>query len=404
MLRRLLICFFVVFITACTHHQESQFTGQDEYIVTVPMPPDQSGVVFSNAIKVLPGSDWDLAPQVRRNISQLQRRYNLKIINEWPLEILDEFCVVVRASVEDIEKLRADPRIVDVQRLNHFVTLQTRFPYNDPRLRLQLGNRAPSLEKLHRWSTGKNVKVGIIDSPVDISHPDLRLNVHSQQLFVPGDLSPLDYEHGTAVAGIITATPGNGIGIVGFAPDVELRSYAACRHDERWGQTVCNTFSLAKALNRAGIEGVQVVNLSIAGPEDRLIGKLINDLIDRKVIVVASDNPQNETMRFPASIPRVIGASVLADRRLVIPRLVKTEDEHLTTKTGGDYQFYYGSSMSTARVTALVSILLEKNPFLTEKQARTLLLNAANCSQPADGDHCLMGFALGANPLQISSY
>ena len=152
-----------------------------------------SSVIFSDAVKVYPGgSKWNLPFSVRQKISGLQRRYDFTILDGWQLGILDEFCVVIRANTNQVNELRNDSRIVDVQRLNHFVALKSIPPYNDPRLRMQLGNDIDSLSRLHHWSTGNNIRVGIIDTPIDTDHPDLKSKIHSQQIFVKKKLTAED--------------------------------------------------------------------------------------------------------------------------------------------------------------------------------------------------------------------
>src|SRR5690606_25958941 len=94
--------------------------------------------------------------------------------------------------------------------------------------------------------------------------------------------------HGTAVAGII-ASAVNRLGIVGVAPDAGIAALRAC-----WAlgkdsvAAKCSTFSIARALQTALDVGADVVNLSLTGPADPLLERMLDEVIARGVIVIAA--------------------------------------------------------------------------------------------------------------------
>jgi subtilisin family serine protease len=126
-------------------------------------------------------------------------------------------------------------------------------------------------------ATGAGVMVGVIDSGVDFSHPDIapNLDVDLSCSFIfdstptaePGEIANGDCSnkaavqdlsgHGSHVASIIAA-PINGIGIAGVAPEATLVAIKACTR-----QGYCFADSVAAALNYAGDIGLDVVNLSL---------------------------------------------------------------------------------------------------------------------------------------------
>ncbi len=70
--------------------------------------------------------------------------------------------------------------------------------------------------------TGRNIRVGVLDSGIDPDHPDLKANFKGGRDFVDNDDDPRDLNgHGTHVAGTIAAI-NNNFGVVGVAPDVDL--------------------------------------------------------------------------------------------------------------------------------------------------------------------------------------
>lgn len=395
----ILIVLACLALQSCTHHPSHGPEGPDEYIITIPLPDDVTAPRAPGSTKVYLARRWEVPPLARRVTNRLRREFGFRVTDTWPLPSIGEFCIVVRFSDESLmDRIGEDDDVLSVQKINQFAAMRTTPPYNDARLGAQLGNQIESLNRLHAWSTGKDVRIAIIDTPVDLRHPDLKSRIKSQAVFFDGRRKAEDFVHGTAIAGIIGAVANNGIGVVGYAPDAALRSYAACRYRDESRQSLCNTFSLAKAIAAATHDGADIVNLSLAGPEDKLLRRLILALQRAGTVVIASDNTADENARFPASMPGVIAAGPLDSVNTWRPDLISVEDEHLTTRTGGSYQFYHGSSMSAALVTALASLLLEQSPGLSSEAVHRSLSNIQqNCTASHTDAECKMKFALQRN-------
>jgi hypothetical protein len=339
------------------------------------------------------GPEWQITPTVHRAIRSLRKDYRFSIVDSWPLDVIGEFCIVIAASPATINLLRSDGRVASIQQVKDYRVMRSLPPYNDDQLALQLGQDVDAMSRLHRWSTGEDVRVGIIDTSVDGIHPDLLDAVISQENFTGDSPGIEDMLHGTAVAGIIAARPNNLVGVVGFAPDVSLHTYAACYHDSATKETRCSSFAIAKALASAAADNLQVINLSIAGPPDPLLARLLKQISKNGTIVVASDNPTDPDARFPASLAEVIAATTSS---ALIPGFsIAVPDEHLTTRSGGEWQFFYGSSMSAARVSALVALILEKSPGMDSTAISSALENIrGQCLPDNISEQCLMRFAL----------
>jgi len=123
-----------------------------------------------------------------------------------------------------------------------------------------------------------------------------------------GEQSFAQDRHGTAVAGVIGARANNNEGIFGVAPGADLLGIKACWHSTAGGlEARCSSWTLAKAIDFAVINGTRVINLSLGGPPDPLLTRLIAKAIERGATVVAAAMDGADAPGFPASLPLVIG-------------------------------------------------------------------------------------------------
>lgn len=298
----------------------------------------------------------------RRLATQLARAHGLTVVSGWPMPLLGVDCYVLALPpgadpVRAAELLSADRRVEWAQPVASFHTLGA----GDPLYPAQPGAAQWRLGDLHRSATGRKVTVAVVDSGIDETHPDLAGQVAHRQNFIDGQ-SYLAEPHGTAVAGIIAARAGNGIGIRGVAPNSHLLALRACR--ENAGQAAqCDTFSLAKALSVAITRAPQVINLSLTGPSDRLLQRLLDVALARGIAIVGAADPAQADGGFPASWPGVFAVGGAAAPGHDIP----------TTLPGERYGMVSGSSYASAHVSGLLALLGELRPGATPPQLRAFL-------------------------------
>ena len=212
----------------------------------------------------------------KRVAEALAARFKLRIVGSWPMPALGVDCFVMEVPealpLEPlIERLAQDGRVESVQAMNHFRVLA----HDDPLYPLQPTAGLWHLAELHRVATGRNVRVATIDSGVELDHPDLDGRVMLARNFVDTRDAVAEL-HGTAVAGIIGARADDSVGIVGVAPDARLMALRACWQAGGEGRAaVCSSFTLAKALQFAIDNRAKVINLSLGGPRDRLLERLL---------------------------------------------------------------------------------------------------------------------------------
>ncbi len=306
------------------------------------------------------GSYGDTASQAarRRAARGIAERNDLALVDGWPMPLLGIDCYVMEVpadrSLDDaVADVSRDPIVAWSEPLETYRAQGAAAATVDPLFRIQPAASAWHLAELHRVATGRGVTVAVIDSKIDVRHPDLSGQFVADQDFV-GNRSPPE-RHGTAVAGVIAARAHNGIGISGIAPDARLMALRACRHDGT-GATLCDSLSLARALQYAIEHRADIVNLSLSGPRSTLISKLIQLALARNMAVVAAFDPRLPRGGFPASLNGVIAVT---DKSLQTwpPRLYRAPGRDVpTTEPGGTWYLVNGSSYSAAHVSGLIAL------------------------------------------------
>jgi hypothetical protein len=153
-----------------------------------------------------------------------------------------------------------------------------------------------------------DLRIGMIDSQVDVAHPSLRKSRIRTRSFA-SEGARLPEFHGTAIASIIAASDGD---FRGLAPKAELYAAAVFEHDEQRGE-VASTVSLVRALDWLISSGVDVINLSLAGPSNRLLEAALSRAAERRVTVLAAagnGGPVAKPM-YPAAYPSVVAVTAV---------------------------------------------------------------------------------------------
>lgn len=316
----------------------------------------------------------------RRVARQLAREHNLVLIDDWPMPSLGLDCFVMRvadgvSTTALADLLAKDSRVESAQPMQLFHVLaqpETGRPdrKGDPLYALQPAASRWHLSELHQAATGKGVTIAEIDSGVDTTHPDLQGQIVQIHNFI--DDSPYRAEkHGTEVAGIMVAHEGNGLGIAGIAPDARLLALRACWEDPAHDTTaICSSFTLAKALQFAMESRASVLNMSLAGPDDRLLARLLDVVMARHIAVIAAVDESVVGGGFPASYPGVF--AVAGDHVEHGPPGVLYAPGHdiPATAPDGAWDFVTGSSFAAAQVSGLVALMHELSPQITAAHLR----------------------------------
>lgn len=395
--RRFLLTVLCLCVVACAPVQRESAAGnytEDEgarrqllVMLRMPAPHFRPDLAYGSNYAMQVGQE------ARTRIAEaIANEYGLRVIDNWPMPALGVDCFVMQVERAEApallaKQLAADPRVESAQVVNLFTGLA----YNDPLYPLQPSATAWHLSDLHQITTGKHVRIAQVDSGVAIDHPDLSGQIALARDFV-GSGSGDGEQHGTAVAGIIAARPNNGIGIAGIAPEATLLALRACWEGSgREGRASCSSFTLAKALQFAIDENAEVINLSIGGPRDRLLERLLDVALSRGVTIVAAVEP-GAGNSFPASHRGVLAIAVAGAQDSGAAFLAAPGQDVPTTLPGRKWGFVSGSSFAAAHVTGLVALLRALSPGLQPQQLRQALapqaLSTLATDRPLTVDAC----------------
>ncbi|MGH8041372.1 MAG: S8 family peptidase [Rudaea sp.] len=326
----------------------------------------------------------------RRRIAQeLARENGLVLRSDWPMPALGVDCYVMQVPrqlgiADVVQRLSRDPRVTWAQPMNIFHALgQSGSLYA-----LEPAARLWHLRDLHQSTTGRGVRIAIVDSGVDVAHPQLSGRVSVDRNFVDARAQVAEV-HGTAIAGIIGARAENGVGIVGIAPQAALQALRACWETPP-AQTVCSSFTLAKALQFAIQSRAQVINLSLGGPRDELLARLLDVALARNITVVGAVDPDVPDGGFPASYPGVLAVSDTPRPDMTKPVLLAPGKDIPATAPGGGWSFASGTSFAAAQIAGLVALVRQWVPSASMRnpQAWAAFPDAVNAGPAGTVDAC----------------
>ena len=312
-----------------------------------------------------------------RFLKDLRNRYGVTTVADWPLASLGVRCFIFEiedATLRDsvIERLQLDQRIETAQPMQVFSVLSD--SYNDPYLKLQSNYKSLDIDKSHRWTTGKGVKIAVIDTGTDYNHEDLKSQIIEKKNFVDNDNIAFSQDkHGTAISGVIAASTNNATGMAGIAPDAQLLPMKACwQTGTDSDKAACSSFTLAKALNYVIGKTVEIINFSLSGPADPLLERLIQRALDEQITIVAAVG-EDATRNFPASMPGVIAVNESESAPVLQNTLRAPGKQILATSPGNQYDFFSGSSFSTAQVSGMIALIKERKPHLSNDNIFSVL-------------------------------
>jgi len=250
--------------------------------------------------------------------------------------------------------------------------------------------------------------IALVDTGVDLDHPDLKDNlVEGVNLVRPGETPEDDNGHGTSVAGVLAATGNNGIGTTGVLWKAKIMPIKAL--DEKgYG----DENRLGEAILTAVSRGAKIVVLSVGLYRYSPYMRDIVQYAESKgvLLVAASGNDgvllgSKARVKYPAAYPTVLAVSGVRRDGTAEPKSNPGAEIDLaaawhvyTTAIGGGYKQEEGTSMAAPQVAAAAAMVWAKYPTLKPYQVRERLRQTAKDVAPTGRDQ-----ATGNGLLQVDT-
>ncbi len=254
-----------------------------------------------------------------------------------------------------------------------------------------------NLEKINleaAWDISRgspDIRVAVIDTGLDMSHPDLPVNIVSPSNECPGDSTMSDDDgHGTHVSGIIAASTNNAIGVAGVAPNVSLMPIRV-----ECNGTIFVSTEIA-AVRYAADHGAHVINISLSGPTWLYSEQAAMNYAMRKgaMVVAAAGNEyqSGNPPSYPAAYPGVfaVAATTANDAHASYSQVQpyvsiaapggdggNSNKWVLSTYLDTTYAYLAGTSMAAPHVSGLAGLVWSVNPSLNNVSVASVITSTA---------------------------
>lgn len=240
----------------------------------------------------------------------------------------------------------------------------------------------PEIETLQGWNITKgdeNIIVAVVDTGIDLDHPDLHDKIVQGYNAINSDNEPHDdVGHGSHVAGIIAANVDNQQGVAGMSWYNKIMPIKVL--DESGAGSA---YHVAQGIIWATDHGASVINLSLGNYVDsQFLHDAVRYAYDRGVVLIAaSGNDNTSKPGYPAAYPEVfaVAATDYKNERAIFSNYgdyidVAAPGEHIaSTYMNGQYAALSGTSMATPHVSALAAMIRSIRPSLSNIEVMNIM-------------------------------
>jgi Subtilase family len=245
------------------------------------------------------------------------------------------------------------------------------------------------LAEVHKVATGRGVLVGVVDSAIDMNHPDLAGAFVEQYDAVGRREKP--HFHGTGMVGAIAAHRR----LMGIAPEAKILAIQAFSGTTR--QTPeATTKQILAGLDWAVRKGARVINMSFAGPYDPMLALAMKNAHAKGVVLIAASGnlgPKSPPL-YPAADPNVIAVTAVDENDRLFAQAVR--GPHVAVAAPGvdvmvpapeeTYQLTTGTSVAAAHVSGVAALLIERHPNVDAATILEVLTSTAQKVGPKGHD------------------
>ncbi len=225
--------------------------------------------------------------------------------------------------------------------------------------------------------------VAVLDTGVDLDHPDLKDNLlPGVNLVNPGRPPEDDNGHGTEVAGILAAKGNNGIGVSGVLWNARILPIKVLDKEAYADLDV-----IAKGIHAAIDRGAKVILMSVSSLSySRELAEAVRRAEANGAVLIAASGNEGNRVAYPAAYPTVIAVGAVSSSNEPLyqsnfgPELniVAPGRSIYTTRMGGRYGAMSGTSAAAPQVAGAAALILARNPRMSPLDVRQLLYQTAN--------------------------
>jgi subtilisin family serine protease len=309
---------------------------------------------------------WTRAADADAGIEEVARRYHQRPARRLELPALGWSLAVYKlSSNRDAADLRLRLLHLHPQWLADFNTRYQAMAKPKQYARTQV--RAPATTRV---GAGSGVRIGILDGPVAAGSALAHRRVVTRS-FLRADDEPAQTGHASAIAALIAGWDRSS-GFAGVAPAADLSLGVVLRRRGNGADTALS--AVIEGLDWLLTEKVQVINLSLGGPPNRLLAAAVIAAMRKSVVVVAAagnDGPGADPS-YPAAYHGVVAVTATDSRDRIYPRanqgsylLVSAPGVDVWAPDGAAGHYATGTSFAAAIVTGAVAVLLQRQPQLS---------------------------------------